>query len=217
MEFKEVIKRIEAFGAQHPTAQVVHAHVVLHEGGDYGQQYEISLPVGLRAVGSPAGDRSRAQTVDSPLTPPDTASAAAEKPAGEASAASSGKKSRAKTAAAKEAPASPAVEEDLFGSASTATPQKTAAAQKSAPETASPSEEDDLFGEKTAPAADKPKATIEQLRKALTECQTKHGHKDHALGVLKKHTRDGNPTISTLDEAKYQDVIDACAKYVPAK
>ncbi len=140
-------------------------------------------------------------------------------PAGEAPAATTRKKkSPAQPATETTKTAVGAAEEDLFGSASGASPPKTDAPSKSAPATASPSkEEEDLFGEKTAPAADKPKATIEQLRKALTECQTKHGHKDHALGVLKKHTRDGNPTISTLDEAKYQDVIDACAKYVPAK
>jgi hypothetical protein len=144
---------------------------------------------------------------------------------GEAPAASSGKKSRAKPAAATAAatdtaPVKSAAEEDLFGSASEATtPAKspTASTTSTATKAASPSEDDDLFGEKAAPAKETPKATIEQLRKALTECQTKHGHKDHALGVLKKFTRDGNPTISTLDEAKYQAVIDACASYVPAK
>jgi hypothetical protein len=143
-------------------------------------------------------------------------------PTGEASAALSGKKERKSRAAPAEgvqktAGAGAAAEDELFGSANTATPPKTGAANKSAPETASPSEDDDLFGEKAAPAKETPKATIEQLRKALTECQTKHGHKDHALGVLKKFTRDGNPTISTLDEAEYQAVIDACASYVPAK
>jgi len=127
-----------------------------------------------------------------------------------------------KSAQAAAAPAATtAAEADLFGSASEATaPAKnpTASTTSTATSTASPSEEDDLFGEKPAAKEEpKPKATIEQLRKALVDCQTKHGHKDHALGVLKKFTRDGNPTISSLDEAKYQDVIDACAKYVPTK
>lgn len=160
------------------------------------------------------------QTIAGPASAPSSTAEAPAETAGEAKP----KKSRAKPAAATAAPATDtaksAAEEDLFGSANEATtPAKspTASTTTTATKSASPSEEDDLFGETAAPAAEKPKATIEQLRKALTECQTKHGHKDHALGVLKKYTRDGNPTISTLDEAKYQDVIDACAKYVPAK
>jgi predicted lipid-binding transport protein (Tim44 family) len=125
----------------------------------------------------------------------------------------------ASSGASTESSAKTAAEEDLFGSSAESAEVPKAATKTAAPTAATASSgDDDLFGE-TAPAKEeaKPKATIEQLRKALTEVQSKHGHKDHALGILKKHTRDGNPTISTLDEAKYQDVIDACAKYVPAK
>ncbi len=135
------------------------------------------------------------------------------KPAGTAAAQGSTAASGSSTTSA-----SGAGDEDLFGSAESGTKAAASTSGQTAQTSASPSE-DDIFGENAAPAKQEAKkpATIEQLRKALTEVQTKHGHKDHALGILKKHTRDGNPTISTLDEAKYQDVIDACAKYVPAK
>ena len=214
LEVSQALADAKAFVDKFPGAQIEFYKIVLRDVNGVGQVFATEWFAGQ----SDAAVRNAVIAAASKGCKEDA-------PAGEAPAASSGKKRNARTAQAAAststaASAQPATETDLFGSASEATtPAKASTAQsgQTATQSASPSDEDDLFGEKTAPAADKPKATIEQLRKALTECQTKHGHKDHALGVLKKHTRDGNPTISTLDEAKYQDVIDACAKYVPAK
>jgi len=219
MESKKVLEQLADFVAKFPNAQVTRADIYLHEGGAYGNVYSISLPVGLRAIEEIPGIPGQ-RSSSAPLAPPDAASAAAE-----GQVPPKDKKPRARNASSTSAAtttaasAQAAAEAELFGSATEVTsPAKDTKAPsgQTATKSASPSD-DDLFGENAAPAKETPKATIEQLRKALTECQTKHGHKDHALGVLKKFTRDGNPTISTLDEAKYQAVIDACASYVPAK
>lgn len=85
---------------------------------------------------------------------------------------------------------------------------------KSEPET------DDLFGEETAPVVEEkkaPKLTIENVKAALVEVQTKLKHKDHALALLAKHTvPKGTKVLSGLPESAYAALIAEAAASIKA-
>lgn len=74
---------------------------------------------------------------------------------------------------------------------------------------------DDLFGEETAPVVEEkkaPKLTIENVKAALVEVQTKLKHKDHALTLLGKHTvPKGTKVLSGLPEANWAALIAEAA------
>jgi hypothetical protein len=115
---------------------------------------------------------------------------------------------------------------DMASAPSTTAATTSAAATTEAPATAAPAT--DLFGEPAAatagsslsgqsqPAAEKsPKApTLDDVRAAMVDVQTKCGGKAAAQGLLIKFTKDAKPLYSALPEEQYGELIAACKEAV---
>jgi hypothetical protein len=125
-------------------------------------------------------------------------------------AAEPGTAATANTTAADPTPAAPASpSNDMFGeeAANTKAPAEAAAATPAGNATQP---------KKDAPAASgKAKApTLDEVRAAMVDVQTKCGGKEAAKALLVKFTTGGKALYSELPEGKYADLIAACKKAV---
>jgi hypothetical protein len=162
----------------------------------------------------------------------DKAPAPAPAPAPEAAAP---KASRGKKAAATSTPAEPntaataeqtaaeptpaataSASNDMFGEeAASPKASPTTFAQSTAPSKAQPSEPSASSSKASSTAAGKAKVpTLDEVRAAMVDVQTKCGGKEAAKALLVQFTTDKKPLYSALPEEKYGALIAACKKAI---